>query len=79
MLANLKLPPGFPEVAIYFGSQTGTAEKFSNALAEEAHLIGAKERVIDMEKFSEQEFKSHKLILACVATHYEGDPTDNAK
>jgi sulfite reductase alpha subunit-like flavoprotein len=39
-------------VAIYFGSQTGTAEKFSNVLAEEAHIIGAHEQVIDMEKFT---------------------------
>lgn len=32
-----------------------------------------------MEKFTAEQFCSHKLILVCVATHYEGDPTDNAK
>ena len=32
-----------------------------------------------MEKFKAEQFSSHKLILVCVATHYEGDPTDNAK
>jgi hypothetical protein len=29
-LAQLQLPGNFPELAIYFGSQTGTAEKFAN-------------------------------------------------
>jgi len=32
-----------------------------------------------MEKFKPEQFISHKLILICAATHYEGDPTDNAK
>ena len=32
-----------------------------------------------MEKFKAEQFSSHKLILVCVATHYEGDPCDNTK
>jgi len=45
-----------PEVAIYFGSQTGTAEKLAGVLAEEADSIGVKADVIDFNGFSEETF-----------------------
>ena len=32
-----------------------------------------------MDKFKAETFCAHKLILLCAATHYEGDPPDNAK
>ena len=39
-LEKLSLPEGFPrEIVFYFGSQTGTAEKFCTALEQEAHSI----------------------------------------
>ena len=46
------MPGNFPEVVFYFGSQTGTAEKFAYALDEEAHFLGVeKSRVIDFNNF----------------------------
>ncbi len=36
-------------------------------------------RVVDFDKFTPDEFLSHKLVLICIATHYEGDPADNTK
>lgn len=64
---------------IYFGSQTGTAEKFANVLDEEAHILGIKTRVVDLEKFDAEDFSKNKFAIFVLATHYEGDPTDNAK
>lgn len=34
---DLVVPGNFPELTIYFGSQTGTAEKFANQLDQEAY------------------------------------------
>lgn len=79
-LSKLCKPLSFPEeVVIYFGSQTGTAEKFANVLDEEAHKLHVNSKVVDLDKFAPEQFMSHKLVIFCVATHYEGDPTDNAK
>lgn len=67
------------EINIYFGSQTGTAEKFSNTLKEECYKeLGKVAKVIDMEDFDIEEFKSSDLNILVVATHGEGEPTDNA-
>lgn len=73
------MPASFPDVAIYFGSQTGTAEKYSQQLDEEAQALGIPSEVIDFDKFSPEVFEKHDLILVCQATHYEGDPPDNTK
>ena len=40
-VTKLKIPSNFPqEIDIYFGSQTGNAEKFSHILEEEGHDLG---------------------------------------
>jgi sulfite reductase alpha subunit-like flavoprotein len=80
-LESLVVPGNFPsEVPIYFGSQTGTAEKFSGILEEEARKIGIENpRAADFEEFDPETFKGHELVILCVATHYEGDPCDNTK
>ena len=53
MLESLACPSTFPkELPIYFGSQSGTAEKFCCTLEEEAHSIGVDgAKVIDFNNF----------------------------
>jgi NADPH-ferrihemoprotein reductase len=78
-VSNLDVPSNFPqEIEIYFGSQTGTAEKFSRVLEEEASDMGVIAKVVDMEDFDKEEFKNVELAIIIAATHGEGDPTDNA-
>lgn len=78
-VSNLTIPNNFPqEIEIYFGSQTGTAEKFARVIEEEATELGVVAHVIDMEDFDKEEFKNTELAVIVAATHGEGDPTDNA-
>lgn len=35
--------------------------------------------MVDLEKFTPEGFAKHTLAILVLATHYEGDPTDNAK
>ena len=78
-VSKLKIPSNFPqEIDIYFGSQTGNAEKFSHILEEEGQDLGVICKVIDMEDFDQEELSQSELSLFVVATHGEGDPTDNA-
>lgn len=80
-LEELVIPGNFPsELVFYFGSQTGTAEKFCGYLQEEANKIGISQtKVIDFEEFKPDVFAQHELVIICVSTHYEGDPCDNTK
>lgn len=81
-LEDLEAPSNFPsEIVFYFGSQTGTAEKFCQILDEEANKIKGiqSSRVIDFEDFKPELFTQHQLVVVCIATHYEGDPCDNTK
>jgi len=80
VLATLVCPGNFPaDVPIYYGSQTGTGEKFANIIDEEAHLLGINSRVVDLDKFDAEAFTKHKFAIFVLATHYVGEPTDNAK
>ena len=76
----MQCPNNFPEeVVIYYGTQTGNAEKMANCLDEEAHILGINSKVVDLEKFTPEVFCGHKFVIMVLATHYEGDPTDNSK
>lgn len=78
-VSGLVIPDNFPqEIEIYFGSQTGTAEKFARVIEEEASDLGIIAKVVDMEDFDKDEFKNVELAILLAATHGEGDPTDNA-
>lgn len=71
-------------MAIFFGSQTGTAEEFSQRLAKDAQRYGLKAGIFDPEECDFEELIEMKdeieqsLAVFVVATYGEGDPTDNA-
>lgn len=76
--------PEIPEITygpiyIYFGSQTGTAANYAQTLGDEASRNGFTPKIIDLIDFDVKQLKNCKLATFLMATHGEGDPTDNAK
>lgn len=71
-------------IAIFFGSQTGTAEEFSQRLSKDAQRYSLKAGIFDPEECNFAELTEMKdeieqsLAVFVVATYGEGDPTDNA-
>ncbi|XP_071481377.1 NADPH--cytochrome P450 reductase-like [Diadema antillarum] len=71
-------------VVVFYGSQTGTAEEFATRLAKDAQRYGMKGMVADpeeneMEDLSQLADIENSLVIFCMATYGEGDPTDNAQ
>ncbi|ESO97377.1 hypothetical protein LOTGIDRAFT_187717 [Lottia gigantea] len=71
-------------VVVFYGSQTGTAEEFATRLAKDATRYGMKGMVADpeecdMEDLSQLRDIENSLVIFCLATYGEGDPTDNAQ
>ncbi len=64
---------------IFFGSQTGAAQNYSKILSEEAQKAGFEPQIVDLMDFSPDFFKGVKIAIFALATHGEGEPTDNAK
>ena len=65
---------------IYYGSQTGTAAKFSKILADEGASHGFITNVVDLiDVKTEKDLIDLKVGIFCMANQGEGDPTDNAK
>lgn len=70
-------------VTLLFGTQTGTAERFSKQLKTElAQRYGDQEtayEVHDIEEYEHEEmFRQEKLVFLLLATYGDGEPTDNA-
>ena len=64
---------------ILWGSQTGTAEAFSNELLREARRRGYNAKSVDLEEYSGDELAEEQApVLMLMSTHGEGEPTDNA-
>ena len=56
-------------VHIYYGSQTGTAETFSNEIKKGCEkLLDERAQVWDMEDFEPDEFIKQKVVVMCLAT-----------
>lgn len=79
-----KMKKAGKSVAIFYGSQTGTAEEFSGRLAKDAQRYGLKSLVLDPEECDMEELTrmgeiENSMAIFVVATYGEGDPTDNAQ
>ncbi len=70
-----------PKVCILFGTQTGTAERFSKQLKSELatrYGEGNRYEVLDMEEFKAEELHKETVVFFMMATYGDGEPTDNA-
>ncbi len=71
-----------PVVRILYGTQTGTAERFSKQLSSELKKRYDDSTIIDImdiENYkAEDRLAKEKLVLFLMATYGDGEPTDNA-
>ncbi|KAK0415662.1 hypothetical protein QR680_012048 [Steinernema hermaphroditum] len=72
------------QVLILYGSQTGTGEELAGRLAKDLSRYSQKALILDPEDMDVEDFPritevENPLVVMCMATYGEGDPTDNAQ
>lgn len=72
-----------PVIRILYGTQTGTAERFSKSLGQELRRKYGESTnidVLDIENYKNAEARlpKERLVLYLMATYGDGEPTDNA-
>lgn len=76
------LDPSKPVCRLLYGTQTGTAERFAKQLAKELKTKYGDSTIIDVldvENYRvEERLTNEKLLVICMATYGDGEPTDNA-
>ncbi|GLI60603.1 hypothetical protein VaNZ11_002776 [Volvox africanus] len=81
-LPSIADDPSKPIVRILYGTQTGTAERFSKQLGNELRSRYGDSTTVDVRDVetykAEQKLATEKLVLFCMATYGDGEPTDNA-
>lgn len=77
-----KLKSQKKRIAIFYGSQTGTAEEYATKLAKEAKArFGTSSLVLDPEEYEFEkldQMPADTVAVFVMATYGEGEPTDNA-
>ena len=79
------IDPSKPQIRILYGTQTGTAERFSKLLGKEINKKypseGTHVDIVDIENYSGPDrlpTEKGRLVIFCMATYGDGEPTDNA-
>ena len=67
------------QLTIVFGSQTGNARRYAEALARDAENSGLAVRLLRADAYPLRELKSERLLYVVISTQGEGDPPDDAR
>lgn len=70
--------PDSLEIAVYFATQSGTAERLAKKLSKELKALGHRVAVASVENVTPVMLAGQKLAVFFVSTYGEGDPPENA-